>query len=293
MRALFQTKERAHASAHASRAKKNRPHPRPILSPGLEIGPIRGLFFSRRAEIGPIRGLFFPRCAEIGPIRGLFFSWRLEIGPIRGPFFSWRAEIGPIRGPFFSRRAEIGPIRGPFFSWRLEIGPIRGPFFSWRAEIGLIRGPFFGASPQLARRTPDTPLARWQGKAPTKAPRSIPFVREGARSKGRVRETCDAPGCRRGAGIVCRPTMSPWNSPVLVSWVAECLDGFLRQSKPKHPPAPIGGLWRHRMRAPRRLAASHVFASLKPLGQGCAPTPRGGLRCALAARRVQAWEGRP
>jgi hypothetical protein len=121
----------------------------------------------------------------------------------------------------------------------------------------------------------------------------MPFVREGARSKGRVRETCDAPGCRRGAGIVCRPSMSPWNPLALVSWVAECLDGFLRQSKPKHPPAPIGGLWRHRVRAPRRLAASHVFASLKRLGQGCAPTPRGGLRCALAARRVQAWEGRP
>ena len=213
MRALFQTKERAHASAHASRAKKNRPHRRPILSPGLEIGPIRGPFFSRRAEIGPIRGLFF----------------------------------------------------------------------SWCAEIGLIRGPFFGASPQLARRTPDTPLARWQGKAPTKAPRSIPFVREGARSKGRVRETCDAPGwCRRGAGIVCRPTMSP-----------DCIEGTLRDPSQHHPPAPIGGLWHHRVRAPRRLAASHVFASLKRLGQGCAPTPRGGLRCALAARRVQAWEGRP
>ena len=224
MRALFQTKERAHASAHASRAKKNRPHRRTILSPGL----------------------------------------------------------------------DIGPIRGPFFSWRAEIGPIRGPFFSWRAEIGLIRGPFFGASPQLARRTPDTPLARWQGKAPTKAPRSMPFVQEGARSKGRVRETCDAPGwCRCGAGTVCRPSMSPWNPPALVPWVADCLAGFLRQSKPQHPPAPIGGLWHHRVRAPRRLAASHVFASLKRLGQGCAPTPRGGLRCALAARRVQAWEGRP
>jgi hypothetical protein len=212
MRALFQTKERDHASAHSSRAKKNRPHRRPILSPGLEIGLIQGLFFS----------------------------------------------------------------------WRAEIGPIRGPFFSWRAEIGLIQGPFFGASPQLARRTPDTPLARWQGKAPTKAPRSIPFVREGTLSKGRVRETCDAPGCRQGAGTVCRPSMSP-----------DCFEGTLRDPTPKHPPAPIGGLWCHRVRAPRRLAASHVFASLKRLGQGCAPTPRGGLRCALAARRVQAWEGRP
>jgi hypothetical protein len=199
MRALFQTKKRAHASAHSSRAKKNRPHRRPILSPGLEIGLIQGLFFSGRLE------------------------------------------------------------------------------------IGLIRGPFFGASPQLARRTPDTPLARWQGKVPTKAPRSIPFVREGgARSKGRVRETCDAPGwCRRGAGTVCRPSISP-----------DCFEGTLRDPTSKHPPAQIGRLWRHRVRAPRRLAASHVFASLKRLGQGCAPTPRGGLRCALAARRVQAWEGR-
>jgi hypothetical protein len=223
MRALFQTKERAHASAHPSRAKKNRPHQRPILSPGTEIGPIRGLFFS----------------------------------------------------------------------WRAEIGLIQGPFFSGRLEIGLIQGPFFGASPKLARRTPDTPLARWQGKAPTKAPRSIPFVREGTRGKGRVRETCDAPGCRRGAGTVCRPSMSPWNPLALVSWVAECKEGTLRDPTPKHPPTQIGGLWCHRVRAPRRLAASHVFASLKRLGQGCAPTPRGGLRCALAARRVQAWEGRP
>ena len=185
-RTLLEAKKRAQASAHSSRAKKNRPHRRPILSPGL--------------------------------------------------------------------------------------------------EIGLILGPLFGASPQLARRTPDTPLARWQGKEPTKAPRSIPLVREGgARSKGRVRETCDAPGgCRQGAGTVCRPSMSP-----------DCFEGTLRDPTPKHPPTQIGGLWCHRVRAPRRLAASHVFASLKRLGQGCAPTPRGGLRCALAARRVQAWEGRP
>ena len=49
---------------------------------------------------------------------------------------------------------------------------------------------------------------------------------------------------------------------------------------------------RIRDRLPRgRLAASHVFASLKRLGQGFAPTPRGGLRCAQPARNPRVGEG--
>jgi hypothetical protein len=179
-----------------------------------------------------------------------------------GPILSEIRGKGPFIGPILLRTHGKGPFIWPISAGCIEMALLLGPFF----------GPFFGASPQPARRNPDTPLASQQGQETTKAP---------------------APGCRRGAGIVCSPSMSPWNPPALVPWVADCLDCFLRQSKLKHPPAPIGALWRHRVRAPRRLAASHVFASLQRLGQGCAPTPRGGLRCALAARRVRAWEGRP
>jgi len=212
--------------------------------------------------------------------------------PNQWPILSPGMKTGPIYGPFFSWRVETGPIKGPFFSWRVKTGPIKGPFFSWRMKTGPIIGPFFLAPPPTTHPTHDTPLAGLQGKEPTKAPRSIPSVQEDTRGKGRVRGTCDAPGCRRGADIVCSPSMSRWNPPALVWWATDCLDCFLRQSTPKHPPAQIGALSPYGVRAPRRLAASHVFASLKRLGRGAAPTPRGGLRCALAARCVHAWEGR-
>ena len=49
---------------------------------------------------------------------------------------------------------------------------------------------------------------------------------------------------------------------------------------------------RNRDRLPHgRLAASHVFASLKRLAQGSAPGPRGGLRCAHPAHKPHAGEG--
>ncbi len=207
---------------------------------------------------------------------------------------SSRAKMNrPNQWPILSPGMKTGPINGPFFSWRMKTGPIIGPFFSRRMKTGQIKGPFFLAPPPTTHPTPDTPLAGLQGKEPTKAPRSIPSVQGGTRGKGRVRGTCDAPGCRRGADIVCRRSMSRWNPPAQVWWATDCMDCFLRQSTPKHPPAQIGALSSYGVRAPRRLAASHVFASLERLGQGCAPTPRGGLRCALAARCVHAWEGRP
>ena len=49
---------------------------------------------------------------------------------------------------------------------------------------------------------------------------------------------------------------------------------------------------RIRDRLPRgRLAASHVFASLKRLARGSAPGPRSGLRCAQSARKPCATGG--
>ncbi len=42
--------------------------------------------------------------------------------------------------------------------------------------------------------------------------------------------------------------------------------------------------------AQNRPEASHVFASLKRLGQGFAPTPRGGLRCAHPADKPRVGE---
>ena len=168
-------------------------------------------------------------------------------------------------------------------------GLLIGPISADRPEIGLLLGPFFDSPLGFANATPDTSPADGQGKATTKPPRNLHPGQERRRDKERVGGACDASGCKREADIVYSASMSPWNPPVLVSCAME---GIRRQPTPKHPPAQIGALSSHRVRAPRRFAASHVFASLKRLGQGCAPTPRGGLRCALAARRVQAWEGR-
>ena len=54
---------------------------------------------------------------------------------------------------------------------------------------------------------------------------------------------------------------------------------------------PVAGHLGQASTAINRLAASHVFASLKRLGQGFAPTPRGGLRCAQPARNPRVGEG--
>ncbi len=198
----------------------------------------------------------------------------------------------PIVLAHLSGARRNGPFNWPVLSEIRGKGPFIWPISAGWIEMALLFGPFFDSPPRFAKATPDTPLADWQGKETTKPPLSIRPLQKRRRGKGRVGGTCDAPGCRRGADIVWRRSMSRRNPPALVSWATDCMDGVLRWSASRRAIAQNSGCLSLASVRPRRLAASHVFASLKRLGQGCAPTPRGGLRCALAAHCVHAWEGR-
>jgi hypothetical protein len=179
-----------------------------------------------------------------------------------------------------------GPFNWPILSEIRGIGPFIWPISAGRIEMALLFGPFFGASPQPARRNPDTPLARQQGKATAAAA----VVRLGALQGSPAGDKHNGTGGTGGAASVWIWSTPTGNTPIPT--MDEAADGVLRWSASRGAIAQNSGRLSLASVRPRRLAASHVFASLERLGQGCAPTPRGGLRCTLAARCVHAWEGR-
>lgn len=131
-------------------------------------------------------------------------------------------------------------------------------------------------------RTSDTPPARvGLGK-------ERPQARCGDRARGGGLDGLDARAtetARWAPGWLMRQSRRP--RPVAV---VAGLSGTGRPASAWRQPPSASQLGRART-AQNRPEASHVFASLKRLGQGFAPTPRGGLRCAQTADKPRARVG--